>query len=74
MIKGPEALCRSYGEACASGSGEQLAGHYVYPYVSFTLGGVHSFPDRETANASCQQQVDRFGRAGVGTQVVVLQA
>ena len=69
MIKGPEALCRSYGEACASGDGVKLAGHYVYPYLSFTLGGVHSFPDRETANASCQQQVDRFERAGVGKDI-----
>lgn len=68
-LKGPEAFCRSYGEAMLEKDGRAIAGHYLFPYISFTLGHVHSFEDRETADAACTDQVARFDRAGVGTDI-----
>lgn len=69
MIKGPDALCRSYDEAMAAKDGRAVAGHYVFPYVSFTLGQVHTFDDRATADAACTQQIARFDKIGVGTDI-----
>lgn len=69
MAKGPEAWCRSYGEAMAARDGRALAAHYVYPYYSFTLGQVHCFEDRATADAACADQVERFEKAGVGSDI-----
>lgn len=69
MTIGAEALCRSYGQAMAGRDGCALAGHYLFPYISFTLGQTHSFADRATADAACQEQVDRFERAGVGSDI-----
>lgn len=67
--EGPEALCRSYGEAMCMKDGRQVAGHYLFPYISFTLGHVHSFEDRETADAACIDQIGRFERVGVGSDI-----
>ncbi|OCC22438.1 hypothetical protein MB02_16900 [Croceicoccus estronivorus] len=69
MIKGPDALCRSYGQAMLDKDGKAIAGHYVFPYYSFTLGQVHCFDDRATANDACSDQVARFERAGVGSDI-----
>lgn len=68
-LLGPDGLCRSYGEAMLAKDGRQIAGHYLFPYISFTLGQVHSFEDRETADHACSDQVARFDRAGVGTDI-----
>ncbi|MFP5456491.1 hypothetical protein [Rhizorhabdus sp.] len=68
-LKGPEGLCRSYGQAMLDKDGRAIAGHYLFPYISFTLGHVHSFEDRATADAACTDQVARFGRSGVGTDI-----
>ncbi|SFR89654.1 hypothetical protein [Sphingomonas jatrophae] len=68
-LKGPEDFCRSYGQAMLDKSGSAIAGHYLFPYISFTLGHVHSFEDRATADTACTDQVARFDRAGVGTDI-----
>ena len=68
-MKGPDQLCQSYGQAMLDKDGRAIAGHYLFPYISFTLGGVHSFEDRPTADEACTQQVARFGRSGVGTDI-----
>lgn len=68
-MKGPDQLCRSYGQAMLDKDGRAIAGHYLFPYISFTLGGVHSFEDRGTADEACTQQVARFDRAGIGTDI-----
>lgn len=68
-MKGPQQLCQSYGQAMLDKDGRAIAGHYLFPYVSFTLGGVHSFDDRATADDACVQQVARFERAGVGSDI-----
>lgn len=68
-LKGPEGFCRSYGQAMLDKDGSAIAGHYLFPYVSFTLGHVHTFDDRATADAACTDQVARFDRAGVGTDI-----
>ena len=69
MTKGAEALCESYGQAMIAKDGRAIAGHYVFPYISFTQGRVHSFEDRATADVACIGQVDRFDRIGVGTDI-----
>lgn len=69
MTMGAEALCRSYGQAMLDRDGRAIAGHYLFPYLSFTLGQVHSFADRATADAACSDQVARFERAGVGSDI-----
>ena len=63
MIAGPEALCRSYANAK---DGESLAAHYLFPYVSFTLGQVHTFDTLEEAEKGCREQLERFERFGLG--------
>lgn len=68
-LKGPDGLCRSYGEAMLAKDGRLIAGHYLFPYISFTLGHVHTFENRETADQACSDQVARFDRAGVGTDI-----
>lgn len=69
MTRGAEALCHSYGQAMLDRDGRAIAGHYLFPYLSFTLGQVHSFEDRTTADAACSEQVARFERAGVGSDI-----
>ena len=69
MIKGPDALCRSYDDAMAAKDGRALASPYVFPYYSFTMGQVHSFTDRAEADAACADQVERFEKAGVGSDI-----
>lgn len=69
MTKGAEAFCRSYGQAMLDKDGRAIAGHYLFPYISFTLGQVHSFEDRAAADTACIDQVTRFDRAGVGTDI-----
>ena len=69
MIKGPDALCQSYNQAMLAKDGRVMAGHYLFPYISFTLGHVHTFDDRATADAGCADQIDRFERAGVGSDI-----
>lgn len=73
-LKGPEDFCRSYGQAMLDKDGSAIAGHYLFPYTSFTLGQVHSFADRATADAACADQIARFDRAGVGTDIRLLAA
>ena len=68
-MKGPEAFCESYGQAMLDKDGRAIAGHYLFPYVSFTNGGVHTFDDRATADEACIGQVARFERAGVGSDI-----
>jgi len=68
-MKGPEAFCRSYGQAMLDKDGRAIAGHYLFPYISFTNGMVHSFDDRATADEACAGQVARFERAGVGSDI-----
>lgn len=68
-MKGPEALCQSYGQAMLDKDGKAIAGHYVFPYLSFTSGHVHRFDDRATADEACSQQVARFERAGIGSDI-----
>ena len=63
MAKGPEALCESYAKAH---DGESLAAHYLFPYVSFTLGHVHSFETREDGVKGCREQLERFDKVGLG--------
>ena len=69
MVKGPDAWCRSYNDAMAAKDGRAIAAHYVYPYYSFTLGQVHCFEDRATADVACADQVERFEKAGVGSDI-----
>ncbi len=69
MTKGAEAWCRSYGEAMLRRDGPALAGHYLYPYTSFTFGQIHSFADRATADVACDEQVARFERVGIGSDI-----
>jgi len=68
-MKGPEAICESYGQAMLDKDGRAIAGHYLFPYVSFTNGGVHTFDDRATADEACIGQVARFERTGVGSDI-----
>jgi hypothetical protein len=69
QIKGPEALCQGYGQAMDSKDGKMLAGYYLFPYISFTSGHVHRFEDRAIADESCEGQVRRFERAGIGSDI-----
>ncbi|MDD3799013.1 MAG: hypothetical protein PHE36_07530 [Novosphingobium sp.] len=69
MIEGPEALCRSYDRAMLDKDGRAIAGHYLFPYTSFTLGQVHTFADRATADAACTDQIACFERTGVGSDI-----
>jgi hypothetical protein len=64
-----EQFCRSYGAATAARDPIALAGHYGFPFVSFTLGAVASFADREEANRSVTQQLDRFVKGGIGLDI-----
>lgn len=64
-----EAFCRSYGAASQSGDPVAVAGHYGLPFTAFTLGDVSTFADREEANRRVAWQLDRFTRAGAGTDV-----
>lgn len=68
-MKGPEAICKSYGQAMLDKDGRAIAGHYLFPYISFTNGGVHTFDDRATADEACTGQVARFERTGVGSDI-----
>lgn len=69
IMKGPQEFCRSYGKAMEDKDGQALARHYFFPYISFTLGQVHSFDDRATADKACTLQIAGFERAGVGTDI-----
>ncbi len=68
-MHGPEAFCRSYGKAMEEKDGRAIASHYLFPYISFTLGQIHSFADRTTADEACSLQIARFEKAGVGTDI-----
>lgn len=68
-MKGAEAFCRSYGQAMLDKDGRAIAGHYLYPYISFTMGQVHRFDDRATADVACADQIARFERAGIGSDI-----
>jgi hypothetical protein len=63
-----EAFCRSYGAASRSGDPVAVAGHYGFPFTAFALGDVSTFADRAEANERVGWQLDRFNRAGVGTE------
>lgn len=62
-------FCRSYGAAMASRQGKAIAGHYGFPYVSFTSGYVSSFKDQAEADDSVQAHLDRFERSGLGLDI-----
>ncbi len=62
-------FCRSYGDAMASRRGEAIAGHYGFPYISFTSGYISSFSDAAEANAMVQAHLDRFERSGLGLDI-----
>jgi hypothetical protein len=64
-----EAFCSSYGKAMESGDPAALAGHYGFPYVSFTLGYVSRFESRAEADAAVGSHVARFDRRGLGTDI-----
>lgn len=68
-IERANGFCRSYGEAMASRRAEAIAGHYGFPYVSFTSGYISTFSDRDEANASVQAHLDRFERSGLGLDI-----
>ena len=68
-MKGAEEFCRSYGRAMLDKDGKAIAGHYLFPYISFTSGIVTTFDDRETADEACVGQVARFERTGVGSDI-----
>ncbi|WP_380877747.1 hypothetical protein ACFB49_14090 [Sphingomonas sp. DBB INV C78] len=62
-------FCRSYGDAMASGTAAALAGHYGFPYISFTGGYISRFEDAADANGSVQAHLDRFQRGGLGLDI-----
>lgn len=62
-------FCRSYGEAMASRRGKAIAGHYGFPYVSFTSGHISTFKDQAEADAMVQAHLDRFERSGLGLDI-----
>lgn len=64
-----EDFCRSYGEASASGSAAALVSHYAEPYVSFTLGSIWQFADRDEALRAVSGHLERFERKGLGVDV-----
>jgi hypothetical protein len=64
-----EAFCWSYGQAMLDRDGRAIAGHYVFPYISFTNGWVTQFHDRAEADAACIDQIARFERIGVGSDI-----
>jgi len=68
-MKGPEEFCRSYGEATLDKTGREIARHYVYPFVSFTLGHVNTFTDRAHAEVGCRRQIARYEHAGIGNDI-----
>jgi hypothetical protein len=68
-MTGPTTLCESYGQAMLEKDGRAIAGHYVFPYISFTSGHVHRFEDRATADRACAEQVARFERSGIGSDI-----
>ncbi len=68
-MKGPEEFCHSYALATRDKTGAEIARHYVYPYVSFTLGHVNTFADLADAEIGCKQQVARYERAGLGYDI-----
>ncbi len=68
-MKGPQEFCRSYAEATRDKTGRAVAAHYVYPFVSFSLGYVSTFPDLAYAEAQCAQQIARYDHAGLGYDI-----
>ena len=64
-----EDFCRSYGQAMKDGSGTALAGHYSFPYVSFTNGWISIFKDQAEADESVSSHVARFERRGLGVDI-----
>lgn len=68
-MKGPEAFCRAYAEATRDKTGKAVAAHYVYPFVSFSLGYVNTFTDLAHAEAQCGAQIARYDRAGIGYDI-----
>jgi hypothetical protein len=68
-MKGASALCEHYGQAMLQKDGKAIAGHYLFPYISFTSGHIHRFEDRATADLACSEQVARFERSGIGSDI-----
>ena len=56
-------------QAMLAKDGRALAGHYLFPYFSFTLGHVHSFPDRQIVDAACTDQIARFEKVDVRSDI-----
>jgi hypothetical protein len=64
-----EEFCRSYGRAVAADDPAGIAGHYGFPHVSFTLGAVHTFADREQADGGVTAQCERLRKCGAGNDI-----
>lgn len=64
-----EDFCRSYGQAMKDGDPTAIAGHYGFPYVSFTNGWISTFNYRAEADAQVSAHVGRFRRRGLGVDI-----
>jgi hypothetical protein len=62
-------FCRSYEAASLKGDPIAVAGHYGFPFTAFILGSVSTFTDREEANRSVADHLDRIARTGIGTGI-----